>query len=60
MESPKIVWSPGWDPGHHEELQNSPDVKIHIWKVVIGVMEKFFFSIVVGSFQKVSEDYGGV
>ena len=40
MESPKVVRSPGWDPGHHEELWNSPEVKIHIWKVVIGVPEK--------------------
>ena len=40
MESMKVVHSPGWDPGHHEELWNGPEVKIHIWKVVIRVPEK--------------------
>ena len=40
MESLKVVRSPGWDPGHHEELRNGPEVKIHIWKVVIGVPKK--------------------
>ena len=40
MESMKVVSSPGWDPEHHEDLWNSPEVNIHIWKVVIGVTEK--------------------
>ena len=40
MESPKVVRSPGWDPGRHEELQNGPELKIHISKVVFGVPEK--------------------
>ena len=40
MESLKVVGSPGWDSGHQEELRNSPEVKIHIWKVVIRVREK--------------------
>ena len=40
MESTKVVRSLGWDPGCHEELWNSLEVKIHIWKVVIRVREK--------------------
>jgi hypothetical protein len=43
VESPKVVQSLGRDPGHHEELRNSPEVKIHIWKVVIGFRKKFEF-----------------
>ena len=27
MVSPKIVRSLGWDPGHHEELRNGPEIK---------------------------------
>ena len=26
----KVVQSPGWDPGHNEELRNVPEVKIDI------------------------------
>ena len=40
LARPKVVRSPGWDPGHHEELRNGPEVKIYIWKVVFGVPEK--------------------
>ena len=43
MESLKVVRGPRWDPGHHEEPRNSPEVKIHIWKVVIGFRKKFEF-----------------
>ena len=31
---PNIVRSLGWDPGHHEEVRNSPENKIHIRKVI--------------------------
>ena len=41
MESPKVVRSPGWDPGYHEELRNGPEVKIYIWEVIFRVPEKF-------------------
>ena len=35
-----FVRSLGWDPGHHEEVQNSPENKIHIWEVIFRVPEK--------------------
>ena len=40
MESPKVVRSPGWDPGYHEELWNGPEVNIYIWEVIFWVSEK--------------------
>ena len=46
MESMKVVRSPGWDPGYHEELQNGLEVKIYIWEVIFWVPEKVqFFSV---------------
>jgi hypothetical protein len=30
MVSPKVVRSLGWDPRHHEELRNGPEIKFHI------------------------------
>ena len=57
MESPKVVRSPGWDPGHHEELRNGPEVKIYIWEVIFWVPEKVrFFRYCTG---KVLEGSGG-
>ena len=41
MVRPKIVRSLGWDPGHHEELRNSPEIKFHIRKVGFRVSGKF-------------------
>ena len=41
MEGPKVVRSLGWDPGHHEELRNGPEIKIHIRQVGFRVPEKF-------------------
>ena len=41
MESPKVVRSLGWDPGHHEELLNGPEVNIYIREVIFRVPEKF-------------------
>ena len=41
MEGPKDVQSLIWDPGHHEEVRNSPENKIHIWEVKFRVPEKF-------------------
>ena len=38
---PDIVRSLGWDPGHHEEIWNSPENKIHIREVIFRVSEKF-------------------
>jgi hypothetical protein len=29
-----FVWSLGWDPGHHEEVRNGPENKIHIMEVI--------------------------
>ena len=29
----KVVRSPGWDPGRHEEFRNGPEVKIYIYEV---------------------------
>ena len=60
MENPKVVPSPGWDPGHREELRNGPEVNIYIWKVVVRVPGKTpVFSVlyreVTGRFQKVLE-----
>ena len=43
MESPKVVWSPGCDPGYHEELRNGPEVKNYIWEVIFWVPEKVQF-----------------
>src|SRR3954465_5296369 len=31
---PNVVRSLGWDPGYHEEIQNGPENKIHIRKVL--------------------------
>jgi hypothetical protein len=36
-----IVRSLGWDLGHHEEIQNGPENKIHIRKVIFRGSEKF-------------------
>ena len=56
MESPKVVRSPGWDLRHHEELRNGPEVKIYIWKVVVGVpIKSVFFRYSTG---KVLEGFG--
>ena len=41
MVRPKIVWSIEWDPGHHEELRNGPENKIHIWESPFRVSKKF-------------------
>ena len=30
----EVVWSPGCDPGRHEEFRNGPEVKIYIWEVL--------------------------
>lgn len=38
---PNVVRSLGWDPGHHEEVRNSPENKIHIREVIFRVSEKF-------------------
>ncbi len=38
---PNVVRSLGWDPGHHEEVRNGPENKIHIRKVIFRVSEKF-------------------
>jgi hypothetical protein len=37
----KVGRSPGWDLGHHEELRNGSDSKIHIWESHFRVSEKF-------------------
>lgn len=37
---PNVVRSLGWDPGHHEEVRNSPENKIHIWEVIFRVTRK--------------------
>ena len=49
LVSLKFVWSLGWDPGHHEELQNGPEVKFDIWKVIFRVSGKVreFFPVFV-------------
>ena len=39
--NPKVVRSPGCDPGRHEEFQNGPEVKIYIWEVLFWSPEKF-------------------
>ena len=57
LARPKVVQSPGWDPGHHEELRNGPEVKIYIWKVVFGVSKKVWFFPVL--YRKVLECSGG-
>ena len=38
---PNVVRSLRLDPRHHEEVQNSPENKIHIRKVIFRVSEKF-------------------
>src|SRR3954467_10143121 len=35
----KVVRSLGWDPGYHEEIQNGPENKIHIRKVLFRSSE---------------------
>ena len=40
MWLPKVVRSPGCDPGRHEEFQNGPAVKIYIWEVLFWSPEK--------------------
>ena len=39
--NPKVVRSPGGDPGRHEEFRNGPEVKIYIWEVLFWSPEKF-------------------
>ena len=39
--NPKVVWSPGCDPRHHEEFRNGPEVKIYIWEVLFWSPDKF-------------------
>ena len=43
MESLKVIRSPEWDPGHHEELRNGLEVKIYIWEVIFWAPEKVRF-----------------
>ena len=40
MESEVFVRSLGWDPGHHEEVRNGPENKIHIREVIFQGSEK--------------------
>ena len=54
---PKFVRSLGRDPGHHEEVQNGPENKIHIREVDFWVSEKFGIFPVVD--WKVLEGFGG-
>ena len=44
----------------HEESQNGREVNIYIWEVIFWVPKKGAVFLVVGSFQKVPEDSGGV
>jgi hypothetical protein len=37
---PNVFWSLGWDPGHHGEVQNGPENKIHIREVNFWGSEK--------------------
>ena len=30
FDVPKVIWSPGYDPGHDEESRNGRDIKIDI------------------------------
>ena len=39
--NPKVVRSPGCDPGRHEVFRNGPEVKIYIWEVLFWSPEKF-------------------
>ena len=38
---PKVVRSPGRDPGRHEEFWNGPEVKNYIWEVEFRPSGKF-------------------
>jgi hypothetical protein len=38
-----FVWSPGWDPGHHERFRNGLENKIHIIESCFRVPEKFCY-----------------
>ena len=54
---PNVVRSLGWDPGHHEEVRNSPENKIHIREVLFQGSEKVrYFD---RRFYKVLEGYPG-
>ena len=47
--NPKVVRSPGRDPGHHEEFRNGPEVKIYIWEVLFWPLENVRnFSVLYG------------
>ena len=37
--TPNVVRSLEWDPGYHEEIQNGPENKIHIRKVLFQSSE---------------------
>ena len=41
FDVPKVIWSPGYDPGHDEESRNGRDIKIDILDGYVWTSEWF-------------------